>query len=586
MIINDDNFTEAIARLSSFVEIGTDTETSGLDVRHNTDYLMGFCFSVPGFSCYMPFRHKADNISMKNLSIVEQLLQQKDLIWHNRKFDMHSVKTIGIDPLSFKGKQYDTLMLAQLYNEELYSKELDFLAKWYLKKEKIDEDRVHKFGELFGYNNMPVELYREYAPQDAILTRELKEFLWPRILREELDTVYWNTEAPFTEILYLIEQRGLGVDLEFCEKKAKFGRGRMGSIRRELKLNPSSPLALKKLLIDELKLPILEHTSSCDYCKNGQPINSHEGKPSFNKRVMEDYDDILQESSNPTAVRVAEYRGWQKAVTSLYEPLLRKVGPDGLIRTEFKQHGTVTGRLSSHDPNLQQIPRSSPKIWNGDAKSAFTSGREGFTVIGWDYSQLELRLGASYGQEKLLLAEFEKSDSDPFAVLAPIIFGILTENTRQDTKTFVYANLFGAGLRKIMLMLGRPEEEVKILYENYKNSIPGIMAVSKQVDLLIKQRGYIKYWDGRRRHFKNRGDSYKGWNSLLQGGGAQLVKQAMIRCREFEDENCFMVLQVHDEITFCIRTEMIPHYEPMITKAMTDWPNIGVKMSVEGKAWK
>ena len=129
-------------------------------------------------------------------------------------------------------------------------------------------------------------------------------------------------------------------------------------------------------------------------------------------------------------------------------------------------------------------------------------------------------------------------------------------------------------------------EETRDLYENYKASIPGIMAISQQVSHLAQSRGWVRYWDGRRRHIRDRSKSYKAWNSVCQGGAAQLVKKAMLRCEEFEDENCFMVLQVHDEITFCIKTELIPEYEPKIVNAMTDWPFFGVTFAVDGKEWK
>lgn len=585
MIINEDNFGLAMTFLQGASELGVDTETSGLNVRNGVDYLMGFCFATEDFACYMPFRHKEKNLPLRYLDHLSDLLSTKDLIWHNRKFDMHSVKTIGIDPLGFRGKQYDTLMIAQLVNEELYSKELDALARTYLKKEKYKKDAIKEYGKIFGFANVPVEMYEEYGPQDARLTRELKAVLWPRLVAQELDTVYWEVEEPFTRLLYLLEQRGVGVDLDFARRKAELGRGRMGTLTRQLGFNPSSTTALGKYLLDELGLPVLGHTDSCRDCKEGSPLASHDWKPTFNKRVLEEYDDILMESSNPAAQQIAEFRGWQKAVTSLYEPILDKVGPDGLIRTEFKQHGTVTGRLSASNPNLQQVPRGSNKPWNGDAKSVFNAGRSGYRLRGYDYAQLELRLGAAYGNEKLLLTEFEKDDADVFNALAPLVFGVLTPETRHDTKTFVYSNLFGAGLRKVASQLGRSVEDTEELYDNYKRSIPGIMAVSKQVAGLVESRGWVRYWDGRRRHIRNKSDSYKAWNSVLQGGGAQLVKRAMLRCQEFEDENCFMVLQVHDEITFCIREGMVEKYEPLIIKAMTDWPQFGVRMAVEGKDW-
>lgn len=587
MLVTEQNFAIAMSCLWGADEIGVDTETSGFEVRYGTDFLTGFCFSVEGFKCYMPFRHPASNLPMRYVGAVEELLQAKDLIWHNRKFDMHSVKTIGIDPLKFLGKQYCTMIIASLVNEELYSKELDFLAKWYLKEEKTNSDQIHKLGDIYGWKNIPAEAIWEYGEQDAELTRQLKIFLWPKLVEQELESVYWETEAPFTALLYTLEQRGVGTNLNFVEEKEFIGSGRMATISRELGFNPASPIALGRVLLDELGLPVLAHTKSCEHCKRGVALHTHEGKPSFTKIVMEEYDDILEASNNPTARRIAEYRGWQKAVTALYRPVLER-NVNGIIKTSFKQHRTVTGRLSASEPNLQQVPRNSTKPWNGTAKRSFTSGQAGALLYGWDYAQLELRLAAGYGMEALLLAEFERQGADPFSVLAPRIFGVLTPETRHQTKTFVYANLYGAGLRKIAAQLGKSVAETEPLYRNYHDTIPGIINVSRQVTSLVEQRGWVKYWDGRRRHIRNRSDAYKAWNSLLQGGGAQLVKKAMLRCQEIEDINCQMVLQVHDEITFVIEEGSIPKYEPAIKEAMTQWgkPFENINFEVEGKEWK
>lgn len=591
-LVTSENFNEVIELLSPSLVIAVDTETTGLNVRNNVDYLMGISVSNENAGFYFPFRHKEDNLEQQHLDTLINLLKPKSLVWHNRKFDMHSLKTIGIDPLQFTGTQYDTLLLAHLLDEEMYSFELDVLGKKFIGEGKLTKDEIQNYGKTFGFDSIPAHLMAPYAAQDTNLTLKLLIHLWPLLCDQGLDKVYLDTEMPFTNLLYLIEQRGLGVNVEFTEKKAHYGRVRMASLYRELGFNPASPKDLERILITELGLPVFLHTKSCEKCtKYKQPVSNHTGKPSFAKAAMREYDDILEVMDNPLAKQISEYRGWQKAVTSLYEPLLKRRGPDGFIRTNFKQHGTVTGRLSSEEPNLQQVPRNSDYTWNGDAKSAFTSGREGFTIIGWDYSQLELRLAAAYGGESLLLSEFEKPDADPFTVLRPIIFGHTddlkqADRDRHDTKTFVYANNYGAGLPKIAMQLGRPITEVQDLYLRYKESIPGIMQVSRQITRLVEARKYVRYWDGRRRHIRNKSDAYKAWNSVCQGGGAQLVKQAMLRCQEFEDENCFIVLQVHDEITFCIRTDLIEHYRPMIEKAMTDFPDMGVNLAVESKEWK
>lgn len=614
-LATEENMPYVLMCLEAADDIAVDTEASGLNVANpNCDYLMGFCVDVPDLSAYLPFRHKARNIDKRWLEPLDRIFRTKPLIWHNRKFDYHSARTIGLNPLKWHGKSYDTMLIASLVNEEWFSKELDILAKMLLKAGKVDSELFHDWGQTYGYDTIPVELAANYGPWDAVLTRALRDFLWygegdkhnGNMIQQELESVYWETEEPFNKLLYKMEARGVGVNKPFVEEKARIGNGRMATIRRQLGYNPASPKDLKNVLLDELNLPVIKHTKSCELCnpKRGsgnkpQPVVMHEGPPSFDKQAMEEYDELLQLLGNPTAKLIAEYRGWQKAVTALYEPLLEKAGPDGRIRTNFNQHRTVTGRLSSSGPNLQQVPRSTAKPWNGNAKFSFTAGREGYSLIGWDYAQLELRFSAAYGQEKILLTEFEKDDADPFAVLSPQIFGDkayepkwhceickISDQIRHQTKNgFVYPNLYGAGIGKIALTLGMSVEAVTPLYNNYHASIPGIMRVSKQVIDLIKQRGYVKYWDGRRRHIRDKNDAFKGWNSLLQGGSAQLVKKAMLKCEEFEDENCFMVLQVHDEITFCIKTDMIEHYRPLIEKAMTDWPQFGVKFTVDSKEW-
>lgn len=574
ILATDENMPLTLMALEAADEIAIDTETTGLDVRNGVDYLQGICWATEDQYGYIPFRHRTNNVSRRWLDSLMRILRDKDIDWHNRKFDYHSFKTLGVDPVdAFRGLQYDTLMIAQLINEELPSKELDWLAKVFLKDEKAGKEEINKLGEIYGWGAIPPEIMSPYGGYDAKLTRDLKRVLWPKLVAQGLQSVYWDTEAPFTVALYKMEQRGVGTNQELAASKSERGKLRMATIRRELKFDPGSTTQLGHYLLDELGLPVLGRTPK--------------GKPSFTKAIMEEYDDILQASKNPTALRVAEYRGWQKAVSSLYDPLLAKVGPDGRIRTEFKQHGTRTGRLSASNPNLQQVPRGSNKPWNGDAKACFTSGLgPDYALYGWDYSQIELRLAAAYGREEVLIAEFAKDDADPFEVLCRIIFGEFSQALRHETKTFVYANLYGAGLAKIAAQLGRSIAETKPLYDNYKAGIAGITAISQRVNATMAEQKYISYWDGRRRHIRNREDARKAWNSVVQGGAAQMVKQAILRCEEMADNDCYPVLTVHDEITFVIRREAIPDYEPKIVHKMTDWPKFPVKFAVEGKEWK
>jgi DNA polymerase-1 len=473
--------------------------------------------------------------------------------------------------LMLKGPHYDTLVIAHMVDEELPSKELDWLAKRFLKKQKVDH--IKELAAIYGWANIPPEVMGPYGEEDPSLHRELKNVLWPKLVAQGLQSVYFDTEEPLTRSLYKMERRGVGTNLPHASSLRERGRGRMDTIQRTLKWNPASTTDIGRYLLEQLGLPVLAVTPK--------------GKPSFNKQAMEEYDEILQQSNDPTARLVSEYRGWQKAVTSLYEPLLERTGPDGRIRTSFKEHGTVTARLSAVEPNMQQIPRSTAKPWNGTAKKCFPSGIPGYEHIGWDYSQLELRLAACYSMEPILIEEFRKENADPFKALTPLIFGDYSEDLRHKTKNcLVYPSLYGARLKKVKALLG-PNVDAPKIYQNYLDSIPRVVALSEQVNQLMAQQGYISYWDGRRRHIKWRENQYKAWNSLLQGGGAQLVKKAINRVSEFADDDCFPVLTVHDEISFCIRKEAIPDYEPKIVKAMTEWPEyeFPVKFPVEGKVW-
>lgn len=571
-LITNAHMRSVLEHLENADEIGVDTETSGLNVRNGVDYFMGLCIATEHKKGYIPFRHNSGNVDRHWVRPLFDVLSEKPLVWHNRKFDYHSIRTIGVDPNDFKGPSYDTLLISHLINEELYSHQLDALAKYYLNDAKKDSSEVHKLGDIYGWANLPVDVVGPYGEHDADITLRLKNKLWPLLVEQGLEDVYWKTEDPFSLLLYNMEQRGVGVNKELAAEKAERGEIRMSTIRRELGFNPASTKELGHYLLEELGLPVLGRTPK--------------GKPSFTKLIMEDYDDILQGMNNPAAKRVAEFRGWQKATSSLYLPLLKKVGPDGRIRTDFRQTGTITGRLSASDPNLQQVPRGSSKPWNGSAKKCFTSGRDGYSLYGWDYSQVELRLAAAYGREAILLTEFSKDGADPFNVLAPLIFGVLTPETRQDTKTFVYANLYGAGLPKIAATLGRTVEETRPLFERYRKSIPGIIRVGGEAYSVMKRQGYVTYWDKRRRHIRDREEQHKAWNSLIQGGAAQLTKNAMLRAdREVCDNECQIVLTVHDEITFILPENSIPDYEPGIIKSMVDWPDFPVKFAADGKAW-
>jgi DNA polymerase-1 len=203
--------------------------------------------------------------------------------------------------------------------------------------------------------------------------------------------------------------------------------------------------------------------------------------------------------------------------------------------------------------------------------------------MGFDYSQLEFRLAAAYGQEQWLIDEFSKQDADPFTVLAERI-----GTDRYTAKTFTYAMIYGAGQEKIAKTLNRKVTDIEDSYDSFLSTIPGIIRAKNLATSKARSRGYIRYWTGRRRHFRYPEDSYKAFNALLQGGGAEVVKYVLIRVdKEVCDDNCRLLLQVHDELVFEIRQGLEDQYAPRITEVMSSFPTeyFNVNFTVAGKAW-
>lgn len=558
--------------------IAVDTETTKrkgfASIKDGRAYLMGISMSFrhPIFGimdAYFPFRHpRGENLPMSYLPKIKMILEDRDkhLIFHNLKFDQFALKTIGIIP---RGKLYDTAVLAHMVNEEWPSKKLDWLSKYLLKDSKR-KDEIDAWEKVVGWDNIPSEVMAVYAAHDTNLTLRLFEFLWPQMKEQELDKL-WPTEIDFTQVLYGIETTGLRVDRDFCLRKSEYGSARMDAITAELGLNPSSPLDLADFLLDQLGFPKFD--------KNG---NLTDGKPSFAKKAMEEYDILLSRDGRQDAKLVTEYRGWQKACSSLYIPALELVSPDGRIRAGFNQAGTVTGRLSCSEPNLQQIPRNSDKEWNGDAKQAFIPA-DGCRLIEFDYSQLEFRLATAYGRDDVLLHTFA-NDEDPFIPTAIGVFG--GTEFRQSAKTLTYSTLYGAGLTRLMNALNLSQAQAQTVRESFRSLYPGIYDASNQAQRKAATVGHVRYWTGRRRHFEHPDYAYKAFNSVIQGGAAELVKHAILRVdREVVDSSRRIVLTVHDSIVMEVAEGSEERTIKEVTELMTDFPEFGVKLSVDAKEW-
>lgn len=533
--------------------LAIDTESNGRDYRHDPlAVTTGVSIATsPTTSDYYPFQHELGNNHIWPTFYgvhyhLKKWIESADvLVMHNAKHDILALRQLGID---IKDKLYYCTMLeAHWVDENLPNKSLDYVSKRYGGQPKAKSKLMDKFIKVYGWGGIPVEVIREYAETDACLAYHIHERVHPTFVREGYDGALWERERRFTDLIMRMEALGVAIDQDLCEQEMLVGTQRMEEILGELKLNPMSGADLKKLLIDQLGLPVQKLTPA--------------GKPSFDKEAMAAYEQILELRNDRTAELILEYRGWQKTLSSNYSSYLELQSGRGNLHPSFKLHGTRSGRLSCEKPNLQQIPRSSPKRWNGSLKRAFRP-RPGYKLFEADYSNLELRLAAVYSKEPNLVGPLVEGFK-PFDVMAEQL-----KWERQDCKTFTYATLYGGGVKRIHDLFGIPMDDAKTMRSDWFGNYPHILTASQRASRLAERRGYIALWTGRRRHL-TRNEGYKAFNSLLQGGAAELVKSVMLALDEVIDwQECRMLLQVHDSVVFEIAIGTEDKWLPIIREVM------------------
>jgi DNA polymerase I-like protein with 3'-5' exonuclease and polymerase domains len=516
----DDINEESLRVLSKLAEpnltIAVDTEATGLNVASGEDYCIGVSIAAvvdgTAYSHYFPFEHPTgDNCGFEVHLALKKLLEgDNTLLFVNAQFDILSLETLGI--YTEHTDIIDVSAMAHLINENKpYNKGLDSLAQYYLKEPgKIKDPEIEKEKKT-GWKNTTWQQMWDYAVLDAV-------------------------------------------------------------IEKDLGINPASPKQLKKLLIDDLGLPVVKQSART-------------GAPSFDKEAMLAYDLMLESLENPVAKRIKEFRGWQKAVSASYRPYLDLVGMDGRLRCSYRLHGTATGRLSCAEPNLQQIPKTSDKAWNGKVKECFIA-EDGYVLINADFSQLELRLATAYAGEEELKEVFNEG-RDIFTEMSKQL-----NMSRHDTKTLVYSMQYGAGEQRLMNAFGVDKTTAKQIRQNYFNTYPHFRRLNERCTAKVEETGEIKIWSGRVRHFEHRNDAYKAMNSLIQGGAADIVERIMVRCfQELEGPECRMLLQVHDSITFEVKESVVPQYLEKIrtlmedVNAVTGEVNFDVRFAVEVDYW-
>ena len=508
------------------------------------------------------------------------------LVFHNAAYDLKRLeRKFGY---RHKGRFYDTMLMIHWVNENLQNYSLDAQSKAYGGKPKNRSPQMQFIIDHMGWKCVPFKLMREYSANDAWITHELFNKVIEEFRAQGFDTDLWHVwECKYIWVVANMVERGIKMDLEYCVREMIKGQTIMDQMRKELYINPASSNGLKSLLIDKLGLPVVKHTKACEKCyptdrrTQAQAPEYHEGKPSFDKDAMKLYDMMLEAKDDPRAKKILRFRGWQKTV-GFYQAYIDLRDGENVLHPGYKIHGTETGRMSCEKPNLQQIPKASVKEWNGELKKAFIP-RDGFGLWEFDYSQLEFRLTCAYAEQEDLLEVFNDDERDIFDEMAASMGWL-----RQNVKTLVYLILFGGGANRASVAFGVSLDEGKELVEEFHGKYSGIRKISRKAQNLASSRGYVQYWTGRRRHFPKGSKYYRAFNSIIQGGEAEIVKRAMIRLEETvcNEDECRMVLQVHDSIVFEIAVGKEREYFPRIIEAMerVDF-DFGVRFRVEAKRW-
>lgn len=622
-----ETFSEREARLSEHLVYlhhhpetiaAVDTETTGLKVKGGYDTCIGVSVAYRDEdermqSFYVAFGHAVgENDSRRTQLRLKSVLEDRRrvLLWANMKFDWASLLTVGIDVR--ENPFYDIMVMAQAVNENWpKSKSLDSLAREYLpaNARKIavwawESKFKLKHEKTTGWPNTTPFMMDEYARVDTELTYRVWEVLVADFRWQSLDPKIHEHKQRFARLLLKMEMRGVRLDKELTRAWLREGRARMREINDSLGLDLNKPDHIKELFLDRLKLPVVKRT---------KPSKTHpDGQPSFDRFAMEIYEPMLERDGRDEAKLFTEYQGWKTACGLLYSSWIEKVDEDGRLRTDFIMHQTVTGRLSSRDPNLQQVPRESTKYWNGHSKECFLA-EDGWTLVNADFSQLELRLATGY-TNAIPGVELERSAFDTFNAGEDIFNRMtkelkaqLTSNAqnaqqrtlaekwdRNMTKVLVYRLQYGGGFKSLMNAYGIEEDLARVLLQNYREAFPGFQQLNRAITLKAEAENQVKTWSGRVRHMQYESDSYKAMNSVMQGGGADIVERVMLRLEELidDEDKCRILLTVHDSVVFEIRNELVDEYMPKIEAIMSDVDAVtapgsfGVVFAVEVERWK
>jgi DNA polymerase-1 len=592
-VVGEAAIKKLISLLEKETEICIDTETTGIDANNVT--LVGLSFSIKEHEgYYIPVMNEGDqNNNAENiLSLFKPLFENVNITWigQNLKYDFLVLKWYGVE---LKGKTFDT-MLAHYVIEPEGRRSMDLLSAQFLGYEPVSiETLIGKKGKSQGtMRDVPLEQITEYAAEDADITLQLKNCFSPLIEKRGVTKVFNEVENPLVRVLVDMEYEGVKVDVSFLndyskvlEEEAKKAEERVFE-QAGVRFNLASPKQLGEVLFDILKLDSKAKKTKTGQYATGEDVLS---KMAAKHKIV---DDILN------------FRELTKLKSTYVDAIPALINPKtGRIHTSYAQAVAVTGRLSSTNPNLQNIPIRSER--GREIRKAFVPRDPSRVLVSADYSQIELRIVAAISGDPNMCEAF-KQGKDIHTATAAKVYGInegdVTKEMRYKAKSVNFGIIYGQGAFGLADNLGISRTEAKEIIENYKKEFPNIQKYMDEQINNAKELGFVETLMGRRRWLRDINSSnftVRGFaernaiNSPIQGSAADMIKLAMIRVHNEMKKKHWeskMILQVHDELVFdAVETEL-PALKELILSCMTGamiLPN-GVPVEAEigvGKNW-
>jgi DNA polymerase-1 len=585
-VSNESQLDEWIARLETAPLVAFDTETTSLDAMQAA--LVGVSFSIrSGEAAYVPLAHQYPG-APEQLSVAQALAKLKPLlenaalpkVGQNLKYDLNVLAQHGV---GLAGIAHDTMLESYVLDSTATRHDMDSLALKYLGHKTIKYDDVTGKGKgRINFSEVPVEQATAYAAEDADITLRLHEHLWPRLQElPALERVYREIEMPLVPVLARMERLGVRIDAELLRAQSRELEKRIFELERQAHeqagqpFNLASPKQLQEILFDKLKLPVLKKTPT------GQPSTAEE----VLTELALDY---------PLPALVLEHRSLAKLKSTYTDKLPEMINPNtGRVHTSYQQAVAATGRLSSADPNLQNIPVRTSE--GRRIRQAFIPA-DGYTMLSADYSQVELRIMAHLSGDAGLIQAFA-ANQDVHRATAAEVFGVapdaVSDDMRRAAKAINFGLIYGMSAFGLARQLKIERAAAQQYVERYFARYPGVREYMERTRAQARAQGYVETLFGRRLYLpeinapnqvRQQAAERAAINAPMQGTAADLIKLAMARIDRWIEStraDVRMIMQVHDELVFELRADSLDEVRAAVRAHMAGVAELAVPLVVD-----